>query len=128
MRNVLRQPATDPFNRITLDSHFFAATGYIQTFSCCQGEANTEGCQVHKCHVTDVLDYNELRGFVKTLEPSSTPKNGDYGIFALDCEMCNTVMGNELTRVTVINLEGKTVYETLVLPENDIIDYNTRYF
>ena len=49
----------------------------------------------------------------------------DYpGIFALDCEMCSTTMGNELTRVTVINLRGKTVYESMVLPNNEIIDYN----
>ena len=36
-------------------------------------------------------------------------------------------MGNELTRVTVINLRGQTVYESMVLPANDIIDYNTRF-
>ena len=68
-----------------------------------------------------------MRGFVSTMPPSKAKPDGDYGVFALDCEMCNTVIGNELTRVTVVNLEGKTVYETLVLPENEIIDYNTRF-
>ena len=68
-----------------------------------------------------------MRGFVSTMPPSKAPPDGDYGVFALDCEMCNTVMGNELTRVTVVDLEGKTVYETLVMPENEIIDYNTRF-
>ena len=68
-----------------------------------------------------------MRGFVSTMPPSKAKPDGDYGVFALDCEMCNTVIGNELTRVTVVNLEGKTVYETLVMPENDIIDYNTRF-
>ena len=31
------------------------------------------------------------------------------------------------TPVTVINLEGKTVYETLVMPDSEIVDYNTRF-
>ena len=53
---------------------------------------------------------------------SSTP-----GVYALDCEMCNTLKGNELTRVTVVDLKGKTVYESLVRPADDIIDYNTRF-
>ena len=108
-------------------STFFSATGYIQSYSCCQGEPNSDGCQVHTCHVTDVLDYNDMRGFVATLNKSSTAPKGDFGIFALDCEMCNTTQGNELTRVTVVNLAGKTVYETLVKPDNDVIDHNTRY-
>ncbi len=85
---------------------------------------------MHSCHVTEVLDYNDMRGFVATLEPDEARKKGDsydYGVYALDCEMCNTVMGNELTRVTVVDLDGKTVYESLVLPENEIIDYNTRF-
>ena len=105
---------------------FFPATGVIQSYTCCQGDGNSEGCQVHECHVTDILDFNDMRGFVSTMPPSEADPDGDYGVFALDCEMCNTVMGNELTRVTVVNLEGKTVYETLVMPENEIIDYNTR--
>jgi RNA exonuclease 1 len=99
------------------------------SFTCCSGDANSEGCQVHTCHVTDVLDFNAMRGFVATLDcqDKEKDKSGDYGVFALDCEMCNTVMGNELTRVTVINLEGGTIYETLVMPDNEIIDYNTRF-
>ena len=44
----------------------------------------------------------------------------------LDCEMSYTTGGCELTRVTVINADGKTVYEQLVKPDNPIIDYNTR--
>ena len=38
-------------------------------------------------HVTDVLDYNNMRGFVSTLDTREASKGR---VFALDCEMCNT--------------------------------------
>jgi len=38
-----------------------------------------------------------------------------------------TTAGCELARVTVINSDFKTVYESLVRPEHKIVDYNTRF-
>ena len=32
-----------------------------------------------------------------------------------------------LLQVTVVGVDGRLVYESLVCPENDIIDFNTRY-
>lgn len=50
----------------------------------------------------------------------------EQGVYALDCEMCYTTHGLELTRVTVIDEDCNVMYETLVKPQNPIIDYNTR--
>ena len=68
-----------------------------------------------------------MRGFVSTLPRLSGRSNTAAGrVFALDCEMCYTTQGNELTRVTVIDQAGEVIYESLVKPDNEIVDYNTR--
>jgi RNA exonuclease 1 len=46
-------------------------------------------------------------------------------IYSIDCEMCQTEYGLELTRISVIDWDGTVVYDTLVKPGNEIIDYLT---
>ena len=75
------------------------------------------------CHVTETQDYSNMRGFVTSLDKG--PSEGR--VFAMDCEMVNTTVGSELCRVTMIDHTGNTCYETLVLPEKKIVDYNTRF-
>lgn len=41
--------------------------------------------------------------------------------------MCYTPAGLELTKVTVVGIDGRPVYESLVTPDNEIIDFNTRF-
>ena len=43
---------------------------------------------------------------------------------AIDCEMCKTG-GSELTRISVVDATGETVYDALVKPDNQILDYCT---
>ncbi|XP_042869553.1 biorientation of chromosomes in cell division protein 1-like 1 isoform X2 [Penaeus japonicus] len=100
-------------------------SGLETRYSCCGGDLESDGCVQATTHVSQNYNPDDLRGYVRTLPKESS--SGDYGVYALDCEMCYTTAGNELTRVTVINSEGKSVYEQLVKPENPIIDYNTRF-
>ncbi|KAF7989508.1 hypothetical protein HCN44_008182 [Aphidius gifuensis] len=94
-------------------------------YSCCQQDGTASGCCDAKSHVWDVVDYESLYGYVQTLPKDKDPEN--QGVYALDCEMCYTSHGLELTRITVIDEDCNVVYETLVKPDNPIIDYNTRF-
>ncbi|KAM6310881.1 RNA exonuclease 1 homolog [Podargus strigoides] len=99
--------------------------GWETHYSCCSGAVGSPGCQVAKQHVHDG-QKESLDGFVKTFEKLPTT-DGYPGIYALDCEMCYTKQGLELTRVTVINSDLKVVYDTFVKPDNKVVDYNTRF-
>lgn len=49
-------------------------------------------------------------------------------VYAIDCEMCLTEDGKELTRVCMIDYEsGIVVYDKLVKPPKPVIDYMTKW-
>lgn len=94
-------------------------------YQCCSQDGMSDGCCVAPSHVHEYLDYDNLKGYVRTLPPEKI--TDDYGVYSLDCEMCYTTHGLDLTRVTVINSACKVIYESLVKPIHPIVDYNTRY-
>eukprot|EP00794_Sanderia_malayensis_P009137 gene9137-10110_t len=51
----------------------------------------------------------------------------DGNMFAIDCEMCKTVNGSELTRISIINENMQVVYDTYVKPDAHIVDYRTEF-
>lgn len=60
-------------------------------------------------------------------EQCSDSSRKKFKHLALDCEMCRTRIGLELSRITLVDLNGEIVYNKLVKPENPIIDYLTKY-
>jgi RNA exonuclease 1 len=49
-------------------------------------------------------------------------------VIAIDCEMCMTGENHyELTRISIIDWDGKVVMDDLVKPENPIVDYVTAF-
>ncbi|XP_055017516.1 RNA exonuclease 1 homolog isoform X2 [Boleophthalmus pectinirostris] len=98
--------------------------GGVETrYSCCQGVMGSPGCQVFKLHVCNSLSMD---GFVSTARRDPADKSCP-GVFSLNCEMCYTIYGLELSRVTVVNTSLQIVYDTFVRPNNEVIDYNTRF-
>ncbi|KAM9342436.1 uncharacterized protein KZ484_015160 [Pholidichthys leucotaenia] len=96
--------------------------GVETSYSCCQQIMGAPGCQVFKLHVHDSLSMD---GFVSTV-PRRPLDTSCPGVYSLDCEMCYTIHGLELSRVTVVNSSLEVIYDTFVKPSN-VIDYNTRF-
>ncbi|KAK6637726.1 hypothetical protein RUM44_008148 [Polyplax serrata] len=99
-------------------------------YSCCKGKKNSKGCSTAKLHVWSGVAAGvngPLEGYVKTKPKKTSPPDGNYGVYSMDCEMCYTTQGLELTKITLVATDGRTVYDSFVKPENTIIDYNTRF-
>ncbi|KRT85791.1 WD40 domain-containing protein [Oryctes borbonicus] len=98
-------------------------------YMCCGGKQSSKGCTQGKLHVWNGL-VNGVNGpfdnYVKTKSKQIDLDVGP-GVYALDCEMCFTGHGLELVKISVVSASGRLVYDVYVKPENEVIDYNSRF-
>jgi RNA exonuclease 1 len=80
------------------------------------------GYPIHPLHEEDFTDDAEI---VST--PIATETSSRKTVIGIDCEMCRTEAGMEITRVTLVDFQGNTLYDQLVKPPNPILDYLTTY-
>ncbi|KAG5314227.1 GOR Exonuclease, partial [Acromyrmex insinuator] len=109
------------YNRMTNDSWYW---------TCCNQARFSRGCAEWKTHVWTGLVpgiNGPFAGYVHTMPSPMFLHDNNYGIYAMDCEMCYTLQGLELVRVSLVDLYGQVVYDTLVKPSAEIIDFNTKF-
>jgi len=63
----------------------------------------------------------------KLTKESYSEVTADSPLFSVDCEMCVTSEGYELTRICVVDVNLAVVYHSLVKPRNKIRNYLTQY-
>ncbi|XP_020942166.1 putative RNA exonuclease NEF-sp isoform X4 [Sus scrofa] len=69
--------------------------------------------------------FPDCENFVPTKCNGSITDNSP--LFGLDCEMCLTSKGRELTRISLVAEGGCCVMDELVKPDNKIVDYLTSF-
>lgn len=102
--------------------------GSSSTFTCCNSAGYTDGCSTADGHVWSgyVMGFNgPYDDFVST--DNSTKIDTERNVYAMDCEMCYTGKGLEVTKVTLVSSDGQLVYEKFIRPATKIVDYNTRF-
>ena len=99
-----------------------------KAYTCCRQEVGSPGCEECDSHVFKVYDCKRL---ASQLQFECTPDNPNVELdhaVAFDCEMCFTVHGMELLRLTALSWPtGEKLLDVLVRPLGSILDLNSRY-
>ncbi|KAH9361016.1 hypothetical protein HPB48_016548 [Haemaphysalis longicornis] len=96
-------------------------------FSCCGASADHPGCNSSYYHVCPLGARDKWDTAALAFVCSRRRHGGTREVFALDCEMCFTIRGLELARVSVVDCNGTTVYDSYVRPGSPVLDYNTAF-
>ncbi|XP_074028873.1 exonuclease GOR-like [Leptinotarsa decemlineata] len=131
-KNIFRV-AADYYITIEKCCHYWGKLKKISengllSYDCCGQEKGSKGCTESKCHVwSGTSDRISDAGYVSTKRNPMIKIYSYTDAYAVDSEMCYTVKGLELTKVTVVGMDGSIVYDSYVKPDHEIVDYNTRF-
>ncbi|CAH3187934.1 unnamed protein product, partial [Porites lobata] len=71
--------------------------------------------------------FISTKAYQKSTSTSNESSSHESPMYAVDCEMCETAEGLELTRISVVDESFNVIYDTLVKPARPIIDYKTKF-
>lgn len=86
------------------------------------------GCAYRATLSRDSTEYAMLCASIPS--PSSSGSGNvalPLAAVAIDCEMCDTKNGLELTRVSLVSLSGELLLDTFVKPADEIVDYRSQW-
>ena len=59
--------------------------------------------------------------------PKYSNKIRKYALLSIDCEMVGTIKGQELARISIVDIYGNIIYDKYIKPYGKIINYRTKY-
>ncbi|KAK1633890.1 exonuclease [Colletotrichum phormii] len=98
-------------------------------YRCCgQAVGDSAGCHSNVHHVFKASDPKRLASVLNYAETPANPNAPTDRAVGFDCEMCYTVHGLELIRITATSWpDGEELLDVLVQPIGEILDLNSRY-
>ncbi|KAL7949454.1 hypothetical protein V8C42DRAFT_310931 [Trichoderma barbatum] len=98
-------------------------------YHCCGQEVGeSAGCFTHDHHVFKASDAKRLAAVLNFAETPENPLAPTNRAVCFDCEMCYTVHGLELVRLTATSWPtGEDLLDVLVQPLGEILDLNSRF-
>ncbi|KAK3365670.1 hypothetical protein B0T24DRAFT_395448 [Lasiosphaeria ovina] len=100
-----------------------------QRYRCCgQQVGESTGCTTGETHVFKAPSPSRLAALLPFAETPPNPLAPKDRAVCFDCEMCYTVHGLELVRLTATSWpDGKELLDVLVHPVGEILDLNSRF-
>ncbi|GKT44948.1 RNA exonuclease 4 [Colletotrichum spaethianum] len=98
-------------------------------YRCCgQAVGDSAGCYTNPHHVFKASDPKRLATILNYAETPANPNAPSDRAVCFDCEMCYTVHGLELVRLTATAWpNGEELLDVLVQPVGEVLDLNSRY-
>jgi RNA exonuclease 1 len=86
----------------------------VRQYTCCSALSTTEDGCVRGPHVfyeSDPVDLHKRHAFTHTRPPDPSQPGKTLGVAALDCEMIYTTGGMRVARVSIVDGDGKEVFD-----------------